>query len=103
MFFLVVVTPGIIVIPVIKELSEHLLNIVQSFLLSFGSLLLSFQTSTKVVIPLSAIFTDALFVRTELTVAEEAYPLSLSSSSDDWTDLLLGSGEATAVEEEGCS
>ena len=48
-------------------------------------------------------FTDALSVRTELTVAEEAYPLSLSSSSEDWTDLLLGSGEATAVEEEGCS
>ena len=41
-------------------------------------------------------FTDALSVRTEVTIAEEAYPLSLSSSSDDWIDLLLGSGEATA-------
>ena len=48
-------------------------------------------------------FTDALSVHTELTVTEEAYPLLSSSSSDDWTDLLLGSGEATAVEEEGCS
>jgi len=52
---------------------------------------------------LSAMFTDALSIRTELTVAEEAYPLSSSSSSDDWSDLLLGSSEASAVEEEGCS
>ena len=48
-------------------------------------------------------FTDALSVRTELTVAEEAYPLSSSSSSGHWTDLLFGSGEVTAVEEDGCS
>ena len=51
---------------------------------------------------LSAILTDALSVRTELTVAEEAYPLSSSSSSDGWSDF-LGSVEARAVEEEGCS
>ena len=48
-------------------------------------------------------FTDALFVRTELTVTEEAYPLSLSSSSGHWTDLLFGSSEVTAVEEDGYS
>ena len=48
-------------------------------------------------------FTDALFVRTELTVAEEAYPLSSSSSSDDWTDPPFSSDEATAIEEEGRS
>ena len=47
--------------------------------------------------------TDALSIRTELTVAEEAYPLSSSSSFDGWSDLLLDSGEARAVEEEGCS
>ena len=52
---------------------------------------------------LSAMFTDALSVRTELTVAEEAYPLSSSSSSDHWTDPLFGSGKAIAVEEDGCS
>jgi len=46
--------------------------------------------------------TDALSVCTELTVAEEAYPLSSSSSSDGWSDL-LGSGEVRAVEEDGCS
>jgi len=51
----------------------------------------------------SAILTDTLSVRTELTVAEEAYPLSSSSSSDNWTDPLFGLGEATAVEEDGCS
>ena len=51
---------------------------------------------------LSAILTDALSVRTELTVAEEAYPLSSSSPSDDWSDF-LGSDEARAVKEEGCS
>ena len=48
-------------------------------------------------------FTDTLFVRTELTVAKEAYLLYSSSSSDHWTDPLLGSGEATAVEEDDCS
>ena len=47
-------------------------------------------------------FTDALSVCTELTVAEEVYPLSSSSPSDDWTDLLRSSGEATTVEEDGC-
>ena len=52
---------------------------------------------------LSAMLTDTLSVRTELTVAEEAYPLSSSSSSDHWTDPLLSSGEVTAVEEDGCS
>ena len=75
------------------------MNVVQSFLLGLGSLLLSFQSS----LPFSAIFTDTLSVRTELTVAEEAYPLSSSSSSDHWTDPLFGSGEVTAVEEDGCS
>ena len=49
-FLLVMIAPGIIVIPVIEELSEHLLNIVQSLLLGLGGLLLSFQTSTKVVV-----------------------------------------------------
>ena len=96
------VTPGIIVILIIEELSEHLLNVVQSFLLGFRSLLLSFQTLTKSSLLFSAILTDTLSVRTELTVAEEAYPLSSSSSSDGWSDF-LGSGEARAVEEEGCS
>jgi len=43
-------TPGIIVISVGEELSEHLLNVVQGFLLGLGGLLLSFQSSTKVII-----------------------------------------------------
>ena len=76
------ITPGIIVTPVSEELGEHLLNIVQGFLLGLGSLLLSFQSSMEVIITLSAICTDTLSVRIELTVAEEAYPLLSSSSSD---------------------
>ena len=51
---------------------------------------------------MSAILTDALSVRTELTVTVEAYPLSSSSSSDGWSDL-LGCDEVRTVEEEGCS
>ena len=47
--------------------------------------------------------TDTLSVRTGLTVAEEAYPLSSSSSSYYWNNPLIGSGEVTVVEEDGCS
>ena len=102
MFLLIMITPGIIVIPVSEELGEHLLNVVQGFLLSLGGLLLSFQPSTKSSLSLSAICTDTLSVRIELTVAEEAYPLS-SSSSDHWNNLLISSGDVTLVEEDGCS
>ena len=42
MFFLIMVTPSIIVIPVGEELSEHLLNVVQGFLLGLRGLLLGF-------------------------------------------------------------
>jgi len=49
-FFLIVVTPGIIIIPVTEELGGHQLNVVQGFLLGLGSLLLSFQPSTEVII-----------------------------------------------------
>ena len=103
MFLLIMVTPGIIVTLVSEELSEHLLNVIQGFLLGLRDLLLSFQPSRRSSLPLSAIFTDTLSIRTELTVAEEAYPLSLSSSSDHWNNLLIGSGEITVVEEDGCS
>jgi len=44
------ITPGIIVISVSEELSKHLLNIIQGFLLGLGGLLLSFQPSTEVII-----------------------------------------------------
>ena len=54
-------------------------------------------------LPFSVIFTDTLSVRTELTVAEETYPLFSSSSSDHRTNPLIGFGEVTAVEEDGCS
>ena len=50
MFFLVMVTPDIIIISVSEELSKHLLNVVQGFLLGIGGLLLSFQPSTEVII-----------------------------------------------------
>ena len=71
--------------------------------MGLGSLLLSFQSSTKVIITISAIFTDTLSVHTELTVAEEAYPLSSSSSSDHWNNLLIDSGEVIVAEEDDCS
>jgi len=50
MFFLIMITLGIIVITVGEELGEHLLNIIQGFLLSLRCLLLSFQPSAKVII-----------------------------------------------------
>jgi len=50
MFFLIMVTPGIIVIPATEELSKHLLNVIQGFLLGLGGLFLSFQPSTEVII-----------------------------------------------------
>jgi len=46
---------------------------------------------------------DTLPVYTELTVAEEAYPLAYPSSSDHWKRLFSSSGDITPVEEEGCS
>jgi len=103
MFLLIMITPGIIVISVGEELSEHLLNVVQGFLLGLGGLLLSFQPSRRSSLPLSAICTDTLSVRIELTVAEEAYPLSSHSSSDHWNNLFIGSGDVILVEEDGCS
>ena len=48
MFFLIIITLGIIIIMVGEELGEHLLNVVQGFLLNFGGLLLSFHTPMKI-------------------------------------------------------
>jgi len=78
------------------------LDIVYGFLLGSGGLPLSFQAPTKVVVSVISHIDDDLSVRIELTIAEEAYPLSSSSSSDGWGDL-MGCGEVRAVEEEGCS
>jgi len=50
---------------------------------------------------LSAILTETLHVFTEITVAEEAYPLASPSSSDHWKRLFNGSGYITPVEEDG--
>ena len=103
MFFLIMITPGIIVISVSEELSKHLLHVVQGFLLGLRGLLLNFQPSTEVIITVISHTHDTLSVRTELTVAEEAYPLSSPSSSDHWNNLFIGSGEVILVEEDGCS
>jgi len=46
---------------------------------------------------------DFLPVCTELTIAEEAYPLASLSSSDYWKRLFSGSGDTILVEEDGCS
>jgi len=98
MFLLILITFGIIVILVSEELGEHLLNIIQGFLLSLGGLLLSFQPSTEVNINVISHIHDTLSVRIELTIVEESYPLSSSSSSDHWNNLLIGSVEVTAVD-----
>jgi len=46
--------------------------------------------------------TDTSPVRTELIVAEEAYPLASFSSSDHWKRFLNGAGDTAPVDEEGC-
>jgi len=76
MFLLIMITPCIIIIPVSVELGKHLLNVVQGILLSLRGLLLSFQPLMEVIITVISICTDILSIRIELTVAEEAYPLS---------------------------
>ena len=57
----------------------------------------------EAIITVISICTDILSIRIELTVAEEAYPLSSTSSSDHWNNLLIGSGKVTVVEEDDCS
>ena len=52
--------------------------------------------------PLSAICTNTLPVCTELSIAEEAYPLTSPSSSDHWKISSDGSGEITLIEEDDC-
>jgi len=47
--------------------------------------------------------TDMRPVRTELIMAEEAYPLASSSPSDHWKRFLNGVGDTVPVDEEGCS
>jgi len=41
-------------------------------------------------------------VRTELMVADKAYPLVSSTSSDYWKRFLNGAGDTASVDEEGC-
>ena len=103
MFLLMMITPSIIVISVSEELSEHLLNVVQGFLLGLGGLLRASNRRQMSSLSLSAICTDTLSIRIELTVAEEAYPLSSSSPSDYWNNLLISSSDVTPVEEDDCS
>jgi len=63
----------------------------------------AFNRQRRSSLPLSVICTDTLSVRTELTVAEDAYPLSSPSSSDHWNKFFSGFGDITPVEEDGCS
>jgi len=44
---------------------------------------------------------DTSLVRTELMVAEEAYPLAFFLSLDHWKRFLNGSGDTAPVNEEG--
>jgi len=45
---------------------------------------------------------DTSLVRSELMVAEEAYPLASSSSSDLWKRFFSGVRDTAPVDEEGC-
>ena len=86
------VTPDIIIIPVSEELSEHLFNVVQGFLLGLGGLLLSFHSSAEIIIAVIG-HMHRYFARfIELSVTEEAYPLTSPSSSDHWKIPSDGSG-----------
>ena len=102
MLFLVMITPGIIVISVGKELSEHLLNVVQAFLLGIGGLLLSFQSLMEVIITVIS-HMHRHSVRLHRADAKEAYPLASPLSSNHWNKLLNSLGDITLVEEDGCS
>ena len=77
------------------------MDVVQGFLQGLGGLLLSFIRQQRSSLPLSAICTDTLVVCTELSVAEEAYPLTSPSSSDHWKILFDSSGEIALIEEDG--
>ena len=50
MLLLIMIASGIIIIPVGEELSEHMLDVVQSFLLGLRGLLLSFHPSAEIII-----------------------------------------------------
>ena len=50
MLLLIMIAPGIIIIPVGEELNEHLLDVILGFLLSLRGLLLSFHSSAEVII-----------------------------------------------------
>ena len=103
MFLLIMIIPGIIIISVGEELSEHLLNVVQDFLLGLEGLLLSFNCRRRSSLSLSTICTDTLSVCIELTVAEKACPLSSPSSSNHCNNLFVSYGDVIPVEEDGCS
>jgi len=72
-FFIMMTIGVLIVVSVSQELCQHALNIVQDFMLSHKSLLLSLHAAMKSSsLLLSAILVDTSPVRTELMVAEEA-------------------------------
>ena len=48
-----------------------------------------------------AMLVDTSPIRTELMVADEAYPLGFSSSSGHWKWFLNGAGDTAPVDEEG--
>jgi len=50
MLLIIMIDAGVIGIPVSQELSEHLLDVIQGFLLSLESLLLCLHPPTEVII-----------------------------------------------------
>jgi len=82
MLLIVMIVASVVGIPVSQELSEYLLDVTQGFLLIPESLLLCLHPPTEVIIIIVSHVSRHELFRTELIVAEEAYPLASSSSSD---------------------
>ena len=62
MLLIVMITASVIGIPVSQELSEHLLDVIQGFLLGLGGLLLSFQPSKEVIITVYQPYVPTLYL-----------------------------------------
>jgi len=68
----VITTGCVIIVPVCQELSKHLLDVVQGFLLGFESMLLCFHAMKESSsLLLSAMLADTNLTYTELMVVEE--------------------------------
>jgi len=82
MLLIVMIVVGVIGILVSQELSEHLLDVIQGFLLSPRSLLLCLHPPTEVIIIVVGHVNRHMTLSHQADWAEEAYPLASFSPSD---------------------